>query len=255
MQADTTSANIEKPNIVSHEEWLAARRQLLRREKEVTHLNDRLSAARRAMPWEKVDKAYTFEGPEGKRSLADLFEGRSQLIVYHFMFGPDWSEGCPSCSFLADHFDGANLHLPHHDVTLVAVSRAPWSRLAAFKQRLGWHFNWYSSQDSDFNFDYHVSASPAETDAGKQDYNFDVMDYQHDEMPGVSVFFKDADGHIFHTYSAYARGLDILLGTHNFLDLTPRGRAEKSTMDWVRHHDRYQDQPENGPGCCGGGNA
>lgn len=225
--------------VVSQEEWLEARRQHLRREKEMSRLRDQLSAERRDLPWVRVDKTYTFEGPSGSESLADLFDGRSQLIVYHFMFGPTWPQGCPSCSFLADHIDGANQHLRHHDVTLLAVSRAPWPKIAAFRRRMGWQFKWVSSHGSDFNLDYHVSFSEADAAQGKVTYNFETIDYAFDELPGLSVFYRDAAGDLFHTYSSYARGGDLLIGAYNFLDLTPRGRNEAEGMDWVRHHDRY----------------
>lgn len=233
--------------VVSREQWNQARRELLRREKELSRLHDELNSARRALPWVEVEKDYVFSGPDGEKTLADLFEGRSQLLVYHFMLAPDWEQGCKGCSFLADHFDGANLHLSHHDVTLVAVSRAPWRQIAPFKQRMGWSFDWYSSDGGDFNQDFHVSAAPAEIASGKREYNFETVDYM-DEMPGISAFYRDADGRIFHTYSTYARGLDVLLGTHHFLDLTAKGRNETQTMDWVRHHDRYETSA--GSSCC-----
>lgn len=228
--------------IVSREEWLAARRAHLAREKEFTRLRDRLSAERRALPWVKVDKPYVFDGPTGKVTLAELFGGRRQLMVYHFMFGPGWEEGCPSCSFLADHIDGATVHLAHRDVTLLAVSRAPLPRLEAFKQRMGWRFTWVSSNGTDFNFDFNVSFTKAQMATGAVDYNFDRREFPSEESPGVSVFYKDERGQVFHTYSAYARGLDLLVGAYNYLDLAPKGRDEDAlpfTMAWVRHHDRY----------------
>lgn len=239
--------------IVSHDEWLAARRAHLRREKELTRLRDQLSAERRQLPWVKVEKAYVFEGPSGGRGLGELFAGRSQLILYHFMFGPGWAEGCKSCSFLADHLDGARVHLAQRDVTLAVVSRAPLPDLLAFQQRMGWQFTWYSSFGSDFNFDYHVSFTPEEMAAGKVDYNYGLSEFSVEEGPGLSVFYQDDPGNIYHTYSTYARGLDILLGTYNFLDLLPKGRDEGQlsfTMDWVRHHDRYADQPLAASPCC-----
>jgi predicted dithiol-disulfide oxidoreductase (DUF899 family) len=235
--------------IASREEWLKARKVLLAEEKALTRQRDRLSARRRELPWVKVDKTYVFEGPRGRETLADLFEGRSQLVIYHFMFGPDWPQGCPSCSFMADHIDGANQHLKHHDVTLIAVSRAPWSKIEAFKRRMGWRFKWVSSSGSDFNFDYHVSFTDADKAKGKVTYNFETMDYAFDELPGASVFQRTENGEIFHTYSAYARGLDQMLGAYNWLDLTPKGRNEKHGMEWVRHHDRYDDPP-GGASCC-----
>ena len=229
--------------VVSRDEWIAARKAHLANEKAFTKARDRLSAERRALPWVKVEKNYLFDTPEGKKSLADLFDGRSQLIVYHFMLGPDWGEGCPSCSYLADHFDGAALHLAHRDVTLIAVSRAPLPEIAAYKQRMGWRFPWVSSYGNDFNYDFHVSFRPEQKE-GEVYYNYEMGDFESDEMPGVSVFIKDASGAIFHTYSAYARGLDILVGTYNFLDLVPKGRDEAElpwTMAWVRRHDDYDD--------------
>jgi predicted dithiol-disulfide oxidoreductase (DUF899 family) len=229
--------------IVSQEDWLAARRHLLAKEKEFTRLRDALSAERRELPWLKVEKDYLFDTPSGKETLADLFDGRSQLLVYHFMFGPDWEQGCPSCSFLSDHIDGANLHLPQRDVTLLAVSRAPLTQIEAFKQRMGWRFKWVSSYDNDFNRDYHVSFTPEELAKGKVDYNYDMAE-GFDELPGLSAFYKDPDGTVFHTYSTYARGLDTLIGAYNYLDLAPKGRDEADlpwTMAWVRHHDRYGD--------------
>src|SRR5438093_122376 len=227
--------------IVSEAEWLIARKDLLAREKEFTRQRDALSAARRALPMVEIDKEYVFDGPDGRETLADLFEGRSQLIVYHFMFGPDWEEGCKSCSYLADHFDGASWHLPHRDVTFVVVSRAPFPEIQTYQKRMGWRFKWVSSYSNDFNFDYHVSATEEEKANGKMYYNYQMQDWLNGEMPGLSVFFKDEEDQVFHTYSTYARGLDILVGTYNFLDLVPKGRDENpdSTMDWVRRHDRY----------------
>lgn len=230
-----------KKEIVSQAEWLVARKDLLRREKEFNRQRDALSAARRDLPMVKVNKEYVFEGSNGKETLADLFEGRSQLIVYHFMFGPGWEEGCKSCSYLADHFDGANWHLPHRDVTLVVVSRAPLAEFAPYKKRLGWRFKWVSSYGSDFNFDYHVSFTPEEEKKNKVNYNYATEEFMSDELPGLSVFYKDESGDVFHTYSTYARGLDTLVGAYNFLDLVPKGRDEDpdSTMSWVRRHDQY----------------
>ena len=200
--------------IVSRDQWITARKALLAKEKELTAARDRLSAERRALPWVKVEKPYIFDTPGGRRSLAELFAGKSQLLVYHFMLGPDWEEGCPSCSYLADHFDGAVIHLAQRDVAFVVVSRAPLSQIKPFQQRMGWCFNWVSSFGSDFNFDYHVSF-PADQVASEVDYNYEKQEVGSDEMPGVSVFFKADNGDVFHTYSAYARGLDILVGTYN----------------------------------------
>ena len=239
LEADTSEMN---PRVVSEAEWLVARKDLLTREKELTRLRDEVSRHRRELPWVKVDKEYLFDGPDGKEALADLFDGRSQLIVYHFMFGPGWEEGCKSCSYLADHFDGANWHLPHRDVTFVVISRAPLSELEPYKKRMGWRFKWLSSHGNDFNFDYHVSATEEAKAKGKMFYNYRTDELMGDEMPGLSVFYKDENDDFFHTYSTYARGLDILVGAYNLLDLVPKGRDEDDlgfTMDWVRRHDQY----------------
>jgi predicted dithiol-disulfide oxidoreductase (DUF899 family) len=227
--------------IVSESEWLVARKDLLAREKEFTRQRDALSAARRELPMVKIEKEYVFEGPNGKETLSDLFEGRSQLVVYHFMFGPGWKEGCKSCSYLADHFDGANWHLPHRDVALAVVSRAPLSEFQPYQRRMGWRFKWVSSHGSDFNFDYHVSFTKEDEKKNEAYYNYQSAAFINDELPGLSVFYKDESGNIFHTYSTYARGLDLLVGAYNFLDLVPKGRDENpdSTMDWVRRHDEY----------------
>jgi len=230
--------------VVSREQWLEARKAHLAREKEFTRLRDQLSAERRAMPWVKVDKTYVFEGPKGKVTLGELFDGRSQLIVYHFMFGPGWEQGCPSCSFLSDHIDGAVVHLAHRDVMLVAVSRAPLRQIDAFKKRMGWRFTWVSSSGTDFNVDFHVSFTKEQMAKGAVDYNFARREFPSEEAPGLSVFYKDEHGDVFHTYSTYARGLDLLVGAYNYLDLTPKGRDEDAlpfTMAWVRHHDRYDE--------------
>ncbi|MGA8744214.1 MAG: thioredoxin family protein [Terracidiphilus sp.] len=238
----TMTAGPKLAKVVSHSEWTEARKQLLAKEKEFTRLRDELSRQRRELPWERIEKKYVFEGPSGKETLTDLFDGRSQLVIYHFMFGPGWSEGCPSCSYLSDHFDGMTIHLAHRDVTFAVVSRAPYGEIDAFKKRMGWKFHWASSFGSDFNYDHHVSATTAERETGTVDYNYTVMEFPSEERPGASVFYKDAAGEIYHTYSTYARGLDILVGTYNFLDLVPKGRDEDGlahTMAWVRHHDKY----------------
>ncbi|HUU66741.1 MAG TPA: thioredoxin family protein [Methyloceanibacter sp.] len=229
---------------VSRDEWLAAREALLAKEKEFTKQRDALSAARRELPWVKVEKDYVFDGPDGQATLTELFDGRSQLIVYHFMLGPGWEQGCPSCSFLADHFDGAVVHLAHRDATLVVVSRAPLAEIETFQKRMGWRFKWLSSHASDFNRDYHVSFTEDEMAKGEVVYNFRKSAFPSEEAPGVSVFTRDQAGDVFHTYSSYARGLDILLGTYNFLDMVPKGRDEADlpfSMAWIRHHDRYDD--------------
>ena len=235
---------IEHPRVVSQAEWLTARKELLKKEKEFTRQKDALSAERRELPWVRVEKEYTFDAPGGKRTLADLFEGKSQLIVYHFMFGPEWQEGCPSCSFNMDHTDGAIVHLAQRDVSFAAISRAPIAKIEAFKKRLGWRFNWVSSNQNDFNRDYHVYFTKEEMAKGKVDYNYDLAEFPSEEAPGVSVFYKDKNGDIFHTYSAYARGTESTIGTYNYLDLVPKGRDEDAlafTMAWIRHHDRYSD--------------
>jgi len=227
---------------VSRDEWLAARQALLAKEKAFTKQRDALSAARRELPWVKVEKDYDFDGPDGKQALADLFDGRGQLITYHFMLGPGWEEGCPSCSFLADHFDGAAVHLANRDATLVVVSRAPLAEIGKFQKRMGWKFKWVSSHGSDFNRDYHVSFTEEEMAKGEVVYNYRKSEFPSEEAPGVSVFARDGARGVFHTYSAYARGLDILLGAYNFLDMVPKGRDEADlpwSMAWVRHHDRY----------------
>jgi predicted dithiol-disulfide oxidoreductase (DUF899 family) len=229
-------------NVVSPEKWLVARREILREEKEFTRLRDRLSARRRALPWVKVEQPYVFDSVRGRVSLTELFEGRSQLLVYHFMLGPGWEEGCRSCSYVADHFDGTLPHLAARDVSLVAISRAPLDEILRFKSRMGWAFNWVSAHGSTFNRDFRVSFTPEEVEAGKADYNFGVTDIAHDEMPGLSVFARGSDGAVYRTYSTYSRGLDLLIGTFNLLDLVPKGRDEnpEEPMSWVRHHDRYE---------------
>lgn len=229
--------------VVSRDDWLAARKALLAKEKELTRLRDRLNAERRALPWVKIHKPYVFEGPDGRETLADLFQGRSQLIVQHFMLGPGWTEGCVGCSFSADHVDCARMHFEHHDVSFAAVSRAPLPEIEAFKRRMGWRFEWVSSHASDFNYDFHVSFRPEEIARGKVYYNYETRDFQSEELSGTSVFYKDRNGDLFHTYSTYGRGDELLIGAYNFLDLTPKGRNETGPRfdltDWVRHHDRY----------------
>lgn len=240
--------------VVSRDEWLAARKALLAKEKEYTHLRDRLSAERRALPWIKLEKNYVFDTPEGKKTLADLFAGRSQLVVKHFMLAPGWKEGCVGCSFGADHLGGALVHLEHHDVTVVAVSRAPLAEIEAYKKRMGWHFPWVSSYGSDFNYDFHVSFTKDELAKGMVYYNYRMTDTSIDELPGLSVFYKDEAGDIFHTYSSYARGTEELLTTYMVLDLTPKGRNETgphhNLTDWVRRHDEYEDA-KPASSCCG----
>jgi predicted dithiol-disulfide oxidoreductase (DUF899 family) len=240
----TATGRTENPKVASPAEWLAARKELLAKEKEFTRLRDDLSRQRRELPWEKVDKPYVFDGPNGKESLADLFGGKSQLIIYHFMFGPEWKEGCQSCSFMADHADGSLVHLAARDVQLVMVSRATLPQIEEFKRRMGWHFKWVSSYGNDFNRAYHVSFTKDEVAKGEMYYNYATQKFPSDEGPGASVFYKDAGGNIFHTYSSYGRGLDTMLGAYNWLDIAPKGRDEDALpypMAWVRHHDKYAD--------------
>jgi predicted dithiol-disulfide oxidoreductase (DUF899 family) len=235
---------MDQPRIVTRDEWLAARKDLLNKEKALTRATDALSAERRRLPMVRVDKPYLFETPAGRRTLAELFDGKSQLIVYHFMMGPDWTEGCPSCSFLADHIDGSVVHLARRDVTLIAVSRAPLARIDSFKRRMGWRFMWASSFGSDFNHDYGVSFTDEEIASGRVTYNFELIPFPLDEAPGLSVFFKSDSGEVFHTYSTYARGGEAVIGAYHYLDFAPKGRDEDGlafTMSWVRHHDRYDE--------------
>jgi predicted dithiol-disulfide oxidoreductase (DUF899 family) len=235
------TATQARHEIASREEWLKARIAHLAAEKEFTRKRDQLSKQRRELPWEKVEKNYVFEDSNGKQTLADLFAGRSQLIVYHFMLGPNWEEGCKSCSFLADHFDPTSIHLAHRDVTFAVVSRAPISRIETFQKRMGWRFHWVSAFGGDFQRDYGVHFTKEEI-AGEVDYNYHKTRFPSEEAPGLSVFYKDDEGNIFHTYSTYARGLDALVGTYQFLDLVPKGRDEDGlafTMAWVRLHDQY----------------
>jgi len=240
---NSSSQTIKHNRIVSPQEWLDARRQLLAKEKELTRLSDELNEERRKLPWVKLDKTYVFDGSNGKETLADLFDGRSQLIIKHFMFGPGWQEGCVGCSFGADHLDGANMHLAHHDVTIVSVSRAPLEEIENFKRRMGWHFKWVSSHENDFNFDFHVSFRKEDLESGKVFYNYKLQRTPAEEMSGISVFYKDEAGDVYHTYSTYARGDEKSLGAYMYLDLTPKGRNETgpgyNLTDWVRHHDKY----------------
>ncbi|MGC2299270.1 MAG: thioredoxin family protein [Acidobacteriaceae bacterium] len=237
-----SASTIEIPKIVSENDWLAARTELLRREKEFTRLRDELTAQRRELPWVKVEKRYEFEGPQGRVTLPELFDGQSQLIIYHFMFDPGWEAGCKSCSFWADNFNPVVVHLRHRDTTMMAVSRAPYEKIAVYKKRMGWTFNWVSSYGTDFNFDYHVSFTPEELAKKEGLYNFVTQDPQSSELPGVSVFYRDPAGTVFHTYSAYSRGIDLLNTAYNYLDITPKGRDEGGHgMHWLRRHDEYTD--------------
>lgn len=234
----------------SRDEWLTARKELLAKEKELTRHRDEVNEARRQLPWVMIEKPYLFDTPQGKCTLAELFDGRRQLIIQHFMYGPDWQEGCTGCSFGADHIDGAIQHLVHHDVTYVAVSRAPLEKLIAYKKRMGWKFLWVSSAGSDFNFDFNVSFRREDLDKGKVLYNYEMIETKMDELPGSSVFYKDDNADIYHTYSSYGRGNEEVIGAYMLLDMTPLGRNENgphhNLMDWVKRHDQYEDARQNG---------
>ncbi|HET9537837.1 MAG TPA: thioredoxin family protein [Mesorhizobium sp.] len=229
--------------IASRDEWLAARKAHLAKERELTRLRDKLNAERRELPWVRVEKTYVFDTRDGKKTLAQLFEGRSQLIVQHFMFGPAWEEGCIGCSFAADHIESALLHIPHHDVSFVRISRAPLDKLEAYRKRMGWKALWASSYSNHFNYDFHVSFSPEEVAKKKVYYNYELRDFEADELSGVSVFYKDANGEVFHTHSTYARGDELVDTSYMLLDMTPKGRNETgpyyNLMDWVKRHDEY----------------
>ena len=269
MMSDTTATGAARPpslntgaaeagsaghSVVSHERWIAERKALLAREKELMRLSDQIARDRRALPWVRIDKRYVFETPGGRRSLAELFEGRRQLLVQHFMFAPGWEQGCPSCSFMADHLDGMNVHLAHRDVTLVVVSRATLAEIERFRRRMGWSFEWVSSHGSDFNHDFGVSFTPEEQARGKVDYNYQTQPFPMEEAPGISVFWRDDAGDVFHTWSTYGRGVEVMMGTYRLLDLVPKGRDEHDgfhKMDWVRHHDRYEPEaPKAAAGSC-----
>lgn len=228
---------------VPRDRWLAERKALLAREKELTRLQDQIARERRALPWVRIEKSYVFDTPEGRRTLAELFDGRRQLLVQHFMFGPGWEQGCPSCSFMADHIDGMNVHLAHRDVTLVVVSRAPLAEIERFRRRMGWQFKWVSADGTDFNHDFGVSFTPDEKARNEVTYNYGQQPFESEELPGISVFYEDDAGNVFHTYSTYRRGVEVMMGTYDLLDLTPKGRDERDVdykMEWVRHHDRYE---------------
>ncbi len=234
--------SLEGHKIVSENDWVEARKSLLIKEKEFTVLRDQLNQQRRELPWKAVNKEYLFEGPNGKETLTDLFDGRSQLIVYHFMFDPSWDAGCPHCSFWADNFNDIIVHLNQRDVTMIVASRAPYSKLAEYERRMGWDFKWVSSYDSDFNFDFDVSFTPEELDKKEAFYNYNLQDTNSPEREGVSVFYKDPASQVFHTYSAYARGIDMLNVAYHYLDLVPKGRDEEDhefRQFWVRRHDEY----------------
>jgi len=252
MKANMTDEKIlDSHPVVSHDRWIAARKALLAREKELTHLRDEIARERRALPWERIEKDYVFDTPAGPRRLADLFAGRRQLLVKHFMLGPGWKEGCPSCSYMADHTDGMTPHLAQRDITFVAISRAPLAEIERFRARMGWRFEWVSSHGSDFNFDFGVSFTPQEREKGEVTYNYGTQRFESEELPGISVFWKDDAGAVFHTYSAYRRGVEAMMGTYSLVDLTPKGRDEsEGPMAWVRHHDRYEQAPGGHAGCC-----
>lgn len=239
--------------VVSRDQWLPARAALLAREKELTRLSDELARARRALPWVRIDKDYRFDTPAGRRSLAELFDGRSQLLVQHFMLGPGWEQGCASCSYMADHIAGMLPHLAARDVTVLVVSRAPLAEIERFRQRMGWPFTWVSSHGSDFNRDFGVSFTPEQQAAGMVDYNYMRQPFPSEEAPGISVFCRGDAGEVLHTYSTYGRGVEAMMGTYRLLDLMPKGRDEHNPghgMDWVRHHDRYEAAPAAKSACC-----
>ena len=245
--------------VVSRQQGLAERKVLLAREKELIRLGDQIARERRALSWTRIEKNYVFDTPEGRRTLADLFDGRRQLLMQHFMLGEGWEQGCKSCSYMADHTEGALVHLAQRDVTFVAVSRAPLAEIERFRRRMGWRFRWVSSHGTDFNRDFGVTFTPEERASGEADYNFGKVP-PGDEMPGVSVFWKDDSGEVFHTYSTYGRGVEVMMHTYRLLDLTPKGRDEDAlgfTMEWVRHHDRYETSPAAkaaAGSCCGASN-
>lgn len=254
MNAVTTPANIANHPVVTPDVWIAERKKLLAREKQLTRLRDETAAQRRALPWVRVNKNYVFDTPDGERALADLFAGRSQLMVQHFMLGPNWEQGCQSCSFMADHTDGMNIHLAHRDISFVAVSRATLDEIEHFRQRMDWKFKWVSSNRNEFNFDFHVSFTPEERATGEVYYNFGMTAFPSEEAPGISLFYKNDANEIFHTYSTFGRGVEVMMGTYEMLDLAPKGRDERDVpykMEWVRHHDRYEPAPTAGS-CCAG---
>jgi predicted dithiol-disulfide oxidoreductase (DUF899 family) len=255
MNAKVEHANAADHPVVSMDRWIAERQALLAREKELTRLRDRIARERRALPWVRIEKEYVFDTLEGPRALPDLFEGRRQLVVQHFMFAPGWEQGCPSCSFMADHIDGARPHLEQRDLTLLVVSRAPLADIERFRNRMGWRFPWVSSHGTDFNYDFGVSFRSKERASGKVRYNYTLQAFPHDEAPGISAFYRDNTGAVFHTYSTYGRGVELMMGAYDLLDIAPRGRDEDGLsfpMEWVQHHDRYQRNPAAKASCCTG---
>ncbi|VWX57626.1 conserved hypothetical protein [Burkholderiales bacterium 8X] len=246
-----TASPIADHPVVSETEWMDQRRSLLQKEKEFTRLGDQLSAERRAMPWRRIEKDYVFDTPSGRRSLAELFAGRRQLLVQHFMLGPGWPQGCPSCSYMADHIGGMRPHLAQRDVTVLVVSRAPLAEIERFRERMGWDFDWVSANGNDFNYDFHVSFTPEERATGQVHYNFGPSPARGEEAPGISAFYEGDGGEVFHTYSTFGRGVEAMMGTYDMLDLMPKGRDEREVpnkMEWVRHHDRYE--PTGNAGSC-----
>jgi predicted dithiol-disulfide oxidoreductase (DUF899 family) len=242
MATQSSTVQIQSSRVVSHEQWVTERVAFMAKEKEFTRLRDELSRQRRELPWEKVTKQYVFDGPRGKETLAELFEGRSQLVVYHLMYSPSWDEACKSCSFWADNFNGIDIHLAHRDITFLAISRAPLSKLEEYKKRMLWSFKWVSAAESDFNYDLNVSFGAEAAQSGTAYYNYGTGRKVQEEMPGISVFYKDENGDIYHTYSAYSRGIDLLNGAYNYIDLTPKGRDEGTRiMSWLRRRDQYED--------------
>lgn len=237
-----TREGVREHKVVSQKNWLVARKKLLAKEKKFSKLRDEMARQRRELPWVKIEKDYVFDGPDGKQKLADLFDGKSHLLVYHFMFGPGWGEGCPHCSFWADHFDSVNFHIGRRDTTFVVISHAPLKEIKPFKKRMGWKFKWLSSFGSDFNFDFNVSFTPEQLKNGTAIYNYAPLKFKIDEREGVSAFYKDTQGDVYHTYSSYERGIDLMNTTYNFLDLTAKGRDEnpEHSQDWVRYHDEYK---------------
>ncbi|MFL6700116.1 MAG: DUF899 domain-containing protein [Vitreoscilla sp.] len=258
MNTLTLSGSDAHHPVVSRDDWLVQRRELLEREKALTRQRDQIARDRRALPWVRVDKPYTFDTPAGRRTLAELFEGRRQLMVQHFMLAPGWEQGCKSCSFMADHLVGAQVHLEQRDLTVMLVSRAPLPEIERFRQRMGWDLRWASSHGSDFNLDFHVSFPSEARVGGEVDYNYRMTAFPKEEAPGISFFFKDDAGTVFHTYSTFGRGVEAMMMTYHLLDMAPRGRGEEQDaygMEWVRHHDRYESAPAAtaASSCCGAG--